>query len=110
MASNKRIVNFNSEQIDVNAELLEDSLHPENATPSTNAELIKQNREKMADLEIRATKNREEMEDLVSKSERNSKSLIENKEKIHQRRTTIMTNREKILKNRSKIMIKSNIR
>ena len=110
MASNKRIVDFNSEQIGVNSELLNDSLHPENATPDTNAELIKQNRDKMADLEARVSSNREKMEELVSKSEKNSKSLIENKKKIHERRVTIMKNRENLLKNRSKIMIKSNIR
>ena len=110
MASNKKIVDFNSEQIGINSELLNDNLHPENATPDTNAELIKQNRDKMTDLETRVSSNREKMEGLISKSEKNSKSLIENKEKIHERRATIMENRENIMKNRAKIMIKSNIR
>ena len=110
MASNKKIVDFNTEQIGINSELLNDSLHSENATPDTNAELIKQNRDKMTDLETRVNSNREKMEGLISKSEKNSKSLIENKEKIHERRATIMENRENIMKNRARIMIKSNIR
>ena len=110
MASNKKIVDFNSEQIRINSELLDDNLHPENATVDTNAELIKQNRDKMTDLETRISSNREKMEELISKSENNSKSLAENKKKIHERRATIMKNRETIMKNRSKIMIKSNIR
>ena len=110
MAANKKIVDFNSEQIEVNSELLNDNLHPENATPDSNAELIKQNRDKMTNLETRVSSNRERMEKLISKSENNSKSLIENKEKIHERRAAIMKNRETIMKNRAKIMIKSNIR
>ena len=47
----KRIVDFNSEQIEANTGLLSDGLHEENATPEKNAELIAQNRNKMADLE-----------------------------------------------------------
>ena len=110
MAANRRIVEFNSEEIGINSELLNDKLHPENATPDTNAELIKQNRDKMTGLEKRVSSNREKMEGLISKSEKNSKSLIENKQKIHESRVTIMQNRENIMKNRAQIMIKSNIR
>ena len=39
MNSNKRIVDFNSEQIGVNSELLNDNLHPENATPDSKLKL-----------------------------------------------------------------------
>ena len=68
MASNKKIVDFNSEQIGINSKLLDDSLHPENATVDSNAELIKQNRDKMTDLETRVSENRERMEALIFKS------------------------------------------
>ena len=103
MEANKKIVDFNNEQISINTSLLDGELKPNNATPEANAKTISDNVAAMDSLEKRTSANRSKMESLVQKSEENSKTLSENKASIKERREQMMANRAKILVNKSKI-------
>ena len=85
MDANQSIADFNSEQIAQNKSLINGSLTPKKATPSSNAKIIKNNTSAMKQLE------------------KNADELSQNKSQIKKRRIIALANRQKILANKSLI-------
>ena len=103
MDANQSIADFNSEQIAQNKSLINGSLTPKKATPSSNAKIIKNNTSAMKQLEKNVKNNRKMMTDLISKSQKNADELSQNKSQIKKRRIIALANRQKILANKSLI-------
>ena len=103
MDANEGIVDFNSEQIAINRELLDGSLKPSEATSGDNAVIIAENHDAMQGIEENVKKNRAVMEELMSTSTDNADKLMANKREISERRASIMANREVIKENKGRI-------
>ena len=103
MEANQSIVEFNTKQIAENKSLINGSLNPKKAKPSSNSKIIKNNSTAMKQLEKNVNNNRKIMADLISKSQKNAEELAQNKIQIKQRRNSALANRQKILNNKSLI-------
>ena len=103
MDANQSIVDFKIKQIAENKSLINGSLNPKKAKPSSNSKIIKNNSTAMKQLEKNVKNNRKIMTDLISKSQKNAEELAQNKIQIKQRRNSVLANRQKILNNKSLI-------
>ena len=107
METNQIIVEFNTNQLQKNKELLQKKLNVSSINSETTNELIKKNREKMLELENTEKGIKKEMHRLLEKSKENSDTLLQNRVEILNRRSSIMANHDTIQINRSKIFFGS---
>ena len=107
MQTNESIVSFNSSQLKHNQNLLKKKIDVSDINEKGNNSIIKENNDKIENLENNEKINQEELHKLLNKSKENSNSLINNKKEILERRNAIMTNTETISINKSKIFFSS---
>ena len=103
MEGNAAIVEFNSANIETNRQWLDGELHPEQATPETNAERIASNSARIAEIQERASANRAKIEAVMEKVEGNRAIILQDSDEIYARREKILANHEKIAANQERI-------
>jgi hypothetical protein len=103
MEGNAEIVEFNSGNIEKNRQWLDGDLHPEQATPETNAERIASNTARIAEIQDRAAANRAKIDAVMEKVEANRAIILKDGEEIYARREKILANHEKIAANQARI-------
>jgi len=82
MEGNAQIVEFNSGNIEKNRQWLDGDLHPEQATPETNAERIASNTARIAEIQERAAANRAKIDAVMEKVEANRAIILKDSEEI----------------------------
>ncbi|MBU6284501.1 MAG: hypothetical protein EB036_13335 [Betaproteobacteria bacterium] len=103
MEGNAEIVEFNAGNIEMNRKWLDGDLHPEQATPETNAERIASNASRIAEIQQRATANRSKIDAVMGTVEGNRAAILKNAEAIYERRQSIVENHKKIAANQERI-------
>jgi len=103
MEGNAEIVEFNSGNTEKNRQWLDGDLHPEQATPETNAERIASNTARIAEIQDRAAANRAKIDAVMEKVEANRAIILKDGEEIYARREKILANHEKIAANQARI-------
>jgi hypothetical protein len=108
MEGNAEIVEFNSGNIEKNRQRLDGDLHPEQATPETNAERIASNTARIAEIQERAATNRAKIAAVMEKVGANrGDNLLKDSEEIYAaaRRFLPITKRLQRIKARIAAMI-----
>ncbi|MEY3605804.1 MAG: hypothetical protein RIQ49_2836 [Pseudomonadota bacterium] len=91
MEGNAEIVEFNAGNIETNRKWLDGDLHPEQATPETNAERIASNSSSA------------KIDAVMEKVEGNRAAILKNADAIYERRQSILENHKKIAANQERI-------
>ncbi|NBT70213.1 MAG: hypothetical protein EBT36_02095 [Betaproteobacteria bacterium] len=102
---NKMLIEVNhiAGNIEMNRKWLDGDLHPEQATPETNAERIASNASRIAEIQQRATANRSKIDAVMGTVEGNRAAILKNAEAIYERRQSIVENHKKIAANQERI-------